>query len=172
MGEFLNPLSILNQLNLREDMVVADFGCGSGGWTIPLAKKLEQGIIFAIDIQEEPLSALIGKAKSERLSNIKKIVADVEERIPQIKDDFCDLVLMTDLLFQIEKKEEVFKEAKRILKPEGKILIVEWKKNALFGPQEGRVSKEEVKKIAENLGFKIEQEFLAGDYHYGMILQK
>ena len=49
-------------------MIAADFGCGSGGWAIPLAKKLEEGKVYAIDILEEPLSALRARAKLEKIT--------------------------------------------------------------------------------------------------------
>ena len=65
MEGFLNPSEVLESLELRKDMIAADFGCGSGGWVIPLAKKLEEGKVFAIDILEEPLSALRAKIKLE-----------------------------------------------------------------------------------------------------------
>ncbi len=172
MPEFVNPIEILNQIPLRSTMIAADFGCGSGGWTVPLARKLEDGQVFAIDIQEEPLSALESKAKLEGISNIRKIVADVERRIPQIPDSSCNLVLITDLLFQVDNKEGVFKEAKRVLIPGGRVLVVEWKPEAPFAPKEGAPSKEEVKEIAQNLGFQLEKEFKAGDYHYGLIFTK
>ena len=84
----------------------------------------------------------------------------------------ADLVLMTNLLFQAGKKKEIFEEAKRILKSSGKILVVDWKENSPQGPQEGRISEKEVKKMAENLGFKLEKEFEAGIYHYGLVLRK
>ncbi|PIP24588.1 MAG: hypothetical protein COX33_01180, partial [Candidatus Nealsonbacteria bacterium CG23_combo_of_CG06-09_8_20_14_all_36_125] len=51
--EFLNPSEVLKQLNLKKNMVAADFGSGSGGWAFPLAKKLEEGKVYAIDILEE-----------------------------------------------------------------------------------------------------------------------
>mgnify|MGYP001611054209 FL=1 len=55
MNNFLNPTEILRQLELKKDMVACDFGSGSGGWAIPLAKILEEGRVYAIDILEEPL---------------------------------------------------------------------------------------------------------------------
>ena len=172
MPEFVNPIEILNQIGLKANMVAADFGCGSGGWAIPLAKRLEDGQVFAVDIQEAPLSALESRAKIQGISNIRKIIADVEKRIPGISNSSCDLVLITDLLFQVDDKEAVFREAKRVLGPKGKILVVEWNQRTSLGPQDGVPSKEEVEEIAESLGLRVEKEFKAGDYHYGLLFEK
>lgn len=170
--EFINPFQILNQIDLRPDMVAADFGCGSGSWTIPLAKQLEQGRVYAIDILEEPISSLMGKAKLYEILNIKKVLADVENEISEIKGNSCDLVLMTTLLFQIEDKHSVFKEANRILKTGGKLLVVDWNKNSSLGPTQGKISALEVKDIAESLGFQLEKELSAGNYHYALVFIK
>ena len=168
--EFLNPEKILNEIFLKEDAVVADFGCGSGTWTIALAKILPEGKIYAIDLLDEPLSVLRSKIKLEIISNIDIIKADVE-RNTRILSENCDLVLMTNLLFEVENKIGVFEEAKRVLKPEGKILIVDWKETSPFGPEK-KISYEEIEKIAEKLNLKIEKKFNAGTYHFGLILRK
>lgn len=80
------------------------------GWVIPLAKKLEQGLVYAIDIQEEPLSALESKLKVEGIQNVKKVLSDIEvengSKVPALSSD---LVLMTNLLFQTEKKKKFLK---------------------------------------------------------------
>jgi len=169
--EFLSPSKILDKLELRSDMTAADFGSGSGGWVLPLAKKLEDGQVFAIDILEEPLSALKSKAQIQKISNIKTFVSDAEKRVP-LADESCDLVLVTNLLFEINDKKAVFAEGKRVLKKDGKILVVDWKKDALLGPKEGRVSQEEIVKIVQEIGLKVEKKFDAGTYHYALILVK
>ena len=150
MEDFLSPADVLNQLDLKEDMVAADFGSGSGGWAIPLAKRLKEGKVFAIDILEEPLSALKGKAELLNISNIETIRADVEGgKISQIGDSSLDLVLITNLLFQVEDEKGALKEAERTLKGKGMILVVDWKEKAPLGPKEGRILEAEVKKIAK-----------------------
>ena len=170
MEGFLDPLRVLEQLKLSKDMIACDFGCGSGGWTIPLAKKLEDGIIYAIDILEEPLSALRSKAKLEKVFNIEPVKSDVE-KTSRLISEICDLVLMTNLLFECENKKEVLEEGKRVLKKGGKILVVDWKEGSPFGPKE-KVSIEEVKKIAQDLDLKLEKEFEAGIYHWGLLFTK
>ncbi|MCD6410491.1 class I SAM-dependent methyltransferase [bacterium] len=169
---FLHPEKILSQLNLKSDMVAADFGCGAGGFTIPLAKKLFNGIVYAIDIQEEPLSALSGVARSEGLVNIKTILGDLENpKGSKLPENSIDLVLMVNLLFQVENKEGVLREAKRVLKPRGQILVIDWKKDSPFGPTQGRLSSESVIRIAEKQGLVLVKEIDAGTYHWGVLLE-
>ena len=170
MEGFLNPSEVLKQLELGKEMVAADFGCGSGGWVIPLAKKLEEGKVFAIDILDESLSALRAKIKLEKILNIEVLKSDVEKTSRVLKNS-CDLVLMTNLLFKVADIKKVFEEGKRVLKTGGKILVVDWKKDASFGPKE-KVLPEVVKKIAGEIGLKLEKEFEAGLYHYALIFEK
>jgi len=151
-------------------MIAADFGCGSGGWAIPLAKKLEGGKVYAIDILEEPLSALRAKIKLEKIFNIEVIKSDIE-KTSRILSESCHLVLMTNLLFEVSDIKKVLEEGKRILRKGGEILIVDWKEESSLGPEK-KISAEEVKKIAEEIGLKLEKEFEAGIYHWGLIFQK
>ena len=171
MANFLNPADILKKIKLKKDMTAADFGSGSGGWALSLAEKIEDGKIYAIDILEEPLSALKSKARLKKFSNIETIKSDVE-KTSRLFQNSCDLILMTNLLFEIEDKEKVLKEAKRVLKEGGKILIIDWEKDASFGPSKDRVLAEDVKKLAKKLDLKVEKEFQAGLYHWGLILLK
>jgi len=170
---FLKPEEILKQLDLNSDMVAADFGSGSGGWALPLAQILKEGKVYAIDILEEPLSALKSRAAILKIFNIAVVHSDIETKNgSKLKDNHLDLVLITNLLFEAEDKKEVLAEGKRVLKKGGKILVVDWKKDATLGPKQGRVSAEEVKEIAEDLNLKLEKELDARNYHYGLVFTK
>ena len=169
---FLDPQIILKKLKLKSDLTAVDFGSGAGGWAIPLAEQLEDGKVVAIDILEEPLSALKAEMKRRNLKNIKIVKSDIESQDgSEMESESCDLVLMTNLLFQTEDKEAVLKEAKRILKKRGRILIVDWLPNLSFGPQKG-VEAKNIKRLAEKLSLKIKKEFEASSHHWAMILEK
>jgi ubiquinone/menaquinone biosynthesis C-methylase UbiE len=167
---FLNPSKILEILDLNESFTAADFGSGSGGWVMPLAKTLKHGKVYAIDILEEPLSALKSRAKLERILNIETIRSDVEKSSKLLANS-CDLVLMTNLLFEADDKEKIITEGKRVLKKGGRLLIVDWEKDSPLGI-ENKVSPEEVKEMAEKIDFKLEKEFEAGSYHWGLLFKK
>ena len=173
MEGFLEPTKVLKQLKLKEKMNVADFGCGAGGWTIPLAKFLKKEKIYAFDIQEEMLSGLRSRANLENINSIETRRCDLEQpKSTGLRDNSLDFVLIPNLLFQIENKRAIIEEAKRILKKEGEMLILDWTPGAYLGPKESRVSEEEIKKIAEELDLKLKKEFKAGSYHFGLIFQK
>jgi len=171
MTGFLNPSEVLKNLELKESIIAADFGCGAGGWAIPLAKRLKEGKVYAIDVLEEALSVLESKARVEKISNIETKRANLE-RGSNLSDNSLDLVLATNLLFQVEDKNAILKEIKRVLKKGGKALIVDWLPEAPLGPEKGRVSSEEVKKMAKEFDFKLKKEFKAGLYHWGLVLVK
>ena len=167
---FLNPIEVLGKINIREDFVVADFGSGSGGWVVPLARRVNKGIVYAIDISGAPLLVLKKKAKDEKLSNIKIIQADIEKG-SQLPDGSCDLVLMTNLLHDVKNKEKVLKEGNRVLREGGHLLIVDWEKEAPV-QLDNPVSSLDAGNMATSIDLKLVKELPAGIYHWGLIFRK
>ncbi len=168
---FVEPEKVFKKIGIRSDIVAADFGCGSGGWVLPLAKMLETGNVFAIDILPEPLSALKLKVKAEGISNVENICSNVEKkRGSKLYDSSCDLVLMTNLFSQCDDMEIVLEEGIRVLKKGGRILVCDWKEGGPLGPN--KISVEKIKGLAKKMKLKSGKEFSAGDYHYGIMLTK
>jgi ubiquinone/menaquinone biosynthesis C-methylase UbiE len=173
MQNFLDPQNILRQIELHSDMAAAEFGCGSGVFSIYLAKILEDGLVYAIDIQEAPLSALKSRANLEKIRNIKFLRSDLEkQRGSTLSDSSVDLVVISNVLFQIEDKNTIIKEAGRVLKKGGKMLVIDWLAEVSSGPVTGRVAPATVDKIAEDSGFDKIKEIDAGIYHYGFVFAK
>ncbi|MGM0438993.1 MAG: class I SAM-dependent methyltransferase [Patescibacteria group bacterium] len=168
---FINPEEVIYDLPFDKQMSAADFGCGAGGWALPLAEKLEEGVVYAIDLVKEPLSALKGRLNREGIANVKVLQEDVEDGV-SISDKRVDLVLMTNFLFQVDNKEKVLEEAKRILKKSGFILITEWSPDSPIGPKEIKLTPGEVKNMVNSKGFALKEEFQFGMHHYGFLYQK
>lgn len=167
--EFLNPEQILNQLDLRPGLTAADFGSGSGGWTIPLAKKINPGRVYAVDVQKEVLDALQTQATASQLHNIKAVAADLEQG-SSLQTGLLDLVLLTNILFQVKNKAKLLSEAARVLKTGGQLLVVDWKPEASLGPTEGRLTVDQVKELLP--GFVLEREIPAGAYHWALLFRE
>lgn len=173
-GGFLNPEKIIQEFELKEGMNVADFGCGHGYFTIPIAKLISEGKIWALDILPAALEAIKSRANIENLNNIRISRCDLEiAQGSKLKDESVDLVLVANLLFECENKKAVIKEAKRILKKKAKLIIIDWFPQSPLGPKRGsRVSPEDSLKLAKEEGFKLEKSFGAGEHHWGLMLTK
>jgi ubiquinone/menaquinone biosynthesis C-methylase UbiE len=165
---FLNPEEILSKLSLEDNMIVADFGCGSGGWVIPLSEKIDGEKIYAIDISEESLSVLEGKLKVKKIENINILKEDVEKKT-SLQNNYCDLILMTNLLHGVKNMKKVVKEGSRVLRKGGTLLVSDWKISVLGNDL---VPSKEIIKTAEGLGFKLSKEIDSGKYHYSLIFKK
>lgn len=173
---FLNPERAVGYLGLAKGMVVADFGAGAGFYTLPAARLVGQdGKVYAIDIQKSALDLIKSKARLENLLNVEAVWADLElpegSRLPA---RIVDIVIVSNILFQVDKKLEVMKEAYRVLKPSGKIGVVEWDEVPFPGgpPSEMRVPKRLAQSLLGQAGFLSEKEFEAGSHHYGLLYKK
>ncbi len=170
----IQPSEVLSQLELRDNMEAADFGCGNGYYSIPLAKMIPQGKVYALDVVKETLEAVVSAAKLENIENINTVHCNLEVLgSSKLEDNSIDLVLMRNILFQSEKKAEIIKEAKRILKLEGSLVLLEWIPGATMAPKEGwLISKEEAQKLIEAEGMGLDKELVMDNQHYGLMFKK
>mgnify|MGYP003395830617 CR=1 FL=1 len=169
--------SLLDKVGLEEKMRVADLGCGSSGhFVFPAALLVgKNGIIYAVDILRTALETITKRARAENLANIKTIWSNLEIfGATKIEAGSLDIALLINTLYQSHKRAEILRESIRLIKKNGRLVIVEWKNIATpFGPPaEERVKKELVDNAARKLGLKPETEFEAGQYHYGLIYTK
>lgn len=175
-SQFANPDEVISQLEIKKGMVVADFGCGAGYFSLAVAKTVgEEGVVYALDVLPAKLESVESQAKGLGLTNIITQRVNLEKTGgAKLSNDTIDLVIMKDMLFQNQNKQVVMEEAKRVLKPKGRLLVVEWKpEDASIGPEVNmRISKEAIIETAslEKLCFLKEVE--VGSFHYGLIFAK
>ena len=175
-GGFLNPQKILSELAINAPAVVADFGCGHGYFSLPLAGLVgEQGKVYALDVLTDALDEVKSKAQQLNLKNIETIRGNLEiaggSKLP---DNSCDAVLLTNILFQSQKKADIIKEAGRVLKSGGSLVIIDWQPNgqSLTADSGWRISQNEAQALAQAENFSFQRQFDAGQYHWGMIFRK
>ena len=161
-------------------MTVADFGAGIGHYTLEVAKHLRnEGHVYAIDIQHELLKRLRTEAHKRGYTNVEIVWGDIEkEGASKLADKHADFVIMSNLLFQLDAKEPPFAEAHRILKIDGRLVVIDWSESppaggSRMGPvRKHIVEKKAARSFAEAAGFDFSREFAAGAHHYGLIFVK
>jgi ubiquinone/menaquinone biosynthesis C-methylase UbiE len=164
-----NPSEILAQIDLKQDYVVADLGCGSGYFSIPIARKVKK--VYGIDVQQEMLEYLEEKAKKQKISNIKTILSKGND-IP-LENESVDLLLTVNTLHEFREQEKIVKEIKRVLKHNGKAVIVDFVKieTGRGPPVKIRVSKQQAVDLFENEGLKFQKSYML-PFHYLLIFQR
>lgn len=178
-AQLLDARAILtNQLDLQSGMNFADLGIGSSAhFLFPGAEIIgPEGKAYGIDILKGVLSAAESRAREAGLSNVQTVWTDLEVygATKVIADETIDRMTMVNLLYQTKQDEHVFNEVNRMLKPDGKIVVIDWlPAGGAFGPPEAeRTSLDKVRQMAKVVKWREVATFPASDYHFGVVFQK
>lgn len=154
-----DPRIVFSELKLKEGQIFLDMGCGAGDYAIQAAEILgDSGVVYALDMWKEFISHLEEEADSNGLKNIKGIVGDITDKLP-IEDSSVDVCFIATVLHSIDfakAQKNLFNEIRRVLKPSGRLAIIECKKeNQGFGPPAHmRLSPQEMEVSALKYGFE------------------
>ncbi|MGA2106778.1 MAG: class I SAM-dependent methyltransferase [Syntrophorhabdales bacterium] len=165
---------VLQALSLTPQTVFLDLGCGAGNYTIPVAEAIGSlGRVYGVDAWQEGLDELKSRAAAKGLHNIETIHADLNEHIP-VGDGKIDLCFMATVLHDLlrdDSGEKVLQEIDRVLKPGGRLSIIEFKKveDGPGPPLSVRLSPEETEKVVVPFGFTKDRVIELGPFHYMLI---
>ena len=167
-----NPEAILEEIGLEAGMVFIDVGCGEGFFSLLAAKVVgKNGIVYAVDSDDKAIDRLKASAEKQHLNNIKVKVAEAEETV------FCttcaDVVFYSMVLHDFKDPTQVLRNAKKMLKPTGSLVDLDWKKQQMsYGPPfKIRFSEEDASGLLKMAGFTVTSVKDAGSNHY-IILAK
>lgn len=173
---FLEPAKAIAQFELDPGMKVVDLGSGSGFYSYAIAKVVgKTGKVYAVDVQKELLDRVVTEGHKNRVTNIEVIWGDIEKlNGTKLASGTMDAALLANTLFQVENKRECAKEIYRILKPGGKLMVIDWSDSfgGLGPPIDHVVLAPKARGLFEYAGFSYQKDIAAGAHHYGMIFTK
>lgn len=120
-----NTQLAIEKMQLKQDAVIADIGAGTGYYTFKIASELPKGKIYAVEIQDEMIRYLKEKKSSVQANNVAIIKGSSTS--PNLPTASVDLAIMVDVYHELEYPHEMLQSIKSSLKPNGKILLLEYK---------------------------------------------
>lgn len=173
---FSDPQKNVQQFGLEAGTAVADLGAGAGFYTVAAARAVgPQGRVYAVDVLKDMLERIKNEAARSGLTNIESLWGNIEKLGgTRLADASAEAALVCNALFQVEDKNALVLEVKRILKPKGRMLLVDWKESFYgMGPQPEHVVSEGIARaLFEKAGFVFERAISAGAHHYGLIFKR
>ena len=170
--EYLNPDLIWEKAALKDPSILIDIGAGTGFFALRFSEKMKRGKVYACDISDEMLSWMEDNLPPESKGRV--IPVKMEESSVPLSDDMADLVYMINLHHELEQPQKVLREALRLLRRGGKLLIIDWKKEQTpeGPPVEIRVTKKTIESQMRRSGFANFNAYPILPYHHFLIGEK
>lgn len=162
------PVSaILNPIDVREGMVVADIGAGPGYFTLPLAERVgPRGRVYALDIEPRMLEAL----RSRGVPPNVEVLQSGESTLP-LPDQSVDLAFLAFVYHELGDRPAMLAEIRRILRPGGRLVVADWvpREEEIGPPLHERIAEGVVTAEMEAAGFEVTTSFAANPSTYCVV---
>jgi ubiquinone/menaquinone biosynthesis C-methylase UbiE len=153
-----NPEAAIEALKIEKGMYVADVGAGTGYFTIRMARRVgPTGRVYANDVQPDMLARLQDNVEKEHLNNVETVLGTQTD--PKLPTGKLDLILLVDVYHEFSQPQHMLQEMKKALKPDGRLVLVEYRKEDPTIPirPEHKMSAQEVKTEVEAEGYRLMQ---------------
>lgn len=168
-----NPSKAVAQLGLKPGMTVCDLGAGTGYYAVRMARLVgESGKVYAVDIQPKMLELLGQRLASAGIRNIQPVLgAEAETNLPP---DSQDLIILVDVYHEFSKPQEMLRSIRRSLKADGRLVLLEFRKEDVSVPirLEHKMSLSEVKAETEPEGFVVDKVLNTLPWQHMIFLRK
>ena len=161
------PHEVVDALALAPDAVVADIGAGTGYFAVRLANMLPKGRVYAVDVEPDMVKYLGERAKREQRANLLPVQGDADDpRLPQK----VDVALLVDVYHHVEGRRAYFGKLRGMLKPGGRVAVVDFKLDSPQGPpRAARIAPEVVVAEMKDAGYALARSHAFLPYQYCLV---
>ncbi len=175
-GRFLDPDTVVTHFHIKPGETVADFGAGVGYFVPALAAAIgSEGKLFACEIQQELVQKLGDIERGRDWATVTPVWCDLEApHGSKLPDSSVDVGILINTLFMFEDKAAAIQEILRVVRPGGKIFVVDWTESfAGLGPAPEMVVDEAAAvALFESAGITPTGTYPTGDHHYGVVFRR
>lgn len=166
--------AILDAAGVCGMLNVADIGAGSGYFTLPIARRVAPGKVFAVDPSAELLEVLRGKlAAADAPMNVELV--EGEDSATALAGESCDLIFLSAVWHEIDDHAAALREFSRIAAPNAKLAIIDWSPDAIRPPgppTEHRIERTKVEKTLEEGGWGVVKSDVVTAWTYIVVGQR
>lgn len=148
-----SPNLAVELLDLNKEMLVVDFGAGSGYFTSKLARQCS--VVYAVDVQQEMLEINAAQMRKKNITNVKYVLG--KTKYTNLPKNTFDLFLLVDVYHELEYPYEIMKDIKSSLKDDGVVVLLEYRKEDPSVPIKPlhKMSVKQVVKEMKNIGLTL-----------------
>ena len=160
--------AILDAAGVRAGLNVADIGAGSGYFTLPIARRVAPGKVYAVDLSAELLEVIRGKLAADGApANVELLVG--EDTATGLAAGTCEVIFLSAVWHEIDDHAEALREFSRIGAAGARLVIVDWSPGGVRPPGpplEHRVDRAEVERALEAGGWSVVKSAMVTDWTY------
>ncbi len=162
------PDYVIHSMNIEPNDKIADIGSATGYFPVRFAKTAHKGNVFGIDVEKDMVDYLNHRAQQEEIYNLSSILGDFDD--PKIPFPM-DIIFLCDTYHHIENRIEYFNNIRKDLKPNGELVIVDFRKGELpvGPPDKHKIAPEEVINELKNAGYELKKHLEDLPYQYILI---
>jgi predicted methyltransferase len=167
---YQKPDEVVKALALKPGEAVADIGSGSGYFTLRLARAVgDSGRVYGVDIDPEMVRHLNRRVRDAGLRNVHTVLSEPDD--PLLADRSVDRFVIVDTWHHVEKQVEYLALMKKMLKPGGQVVMIDYQKRELpVGPPlEMKIAREDLVRQMEANGFRLVKEHTFLPYQYFIV---
>lgn len=167
---YQKPHEVLTALAIEPGEVIADIGAGSGYFTFRLAHRVgDKGRVYAVDISPDMIRHLNRRIRELKAMNVTAILADADD--PLLADASIDRFFFSDSWHHIENQSKYLSLIKKMLKPGGEIIMIDFHKKELpvGPPMQMKIAREDLIRQMESNGFRLTKEHTFLPYQYFLV---
>jgi len=167
---YQKPHEVLTALNIKPGEIIADIGAGSGYFTFRLSHFVgDKGKVYAVDVSPDMILHINRRIRELKTNNVVTLLADPDD--PLLPDRSVNRFFFSDSWHHIENQSKYLSLMKRMLKPGGEIVMIDFHKKELpvGPPMQMKIAREDLIKQLDGNGYRLTKEHSFLPYQYFLV---
>ena len=167
-----NVSNLIENMRIKSNDTIADIGAGSGYHAFRMAPLAKNGLVYAVDIQDEMLMSIEKTKESSKIRNIDTVLGS--EKSVYLPKNSVDKILMVDVYHEFSYPLEMIASIKKALKPNGELFLIEYRAEDPNVPIKKihKMTEKQAVKEMEAAGFKLKENIDNLPWQHCMIFEK